>query len=213
MTTNKKTRVFLVDDHDIVRQALCLWVGRSHDLEVVGEAADVVGAQRGITESDPDIAVIDLQLGGDSGIAVCEDIRVNHPHMRSLILTGMQDRSHLMEVIAAGASGYVLKTAPMGEIVEAIRAVAAGRTVLAAAAATAAEPSAPMKKGQPELSEQEERVLELVAAGLTNQQTAHRLNIANQTVKNHVSKVLRKLGLESRTQAAVYLARRRSDSS
>lgn len=211
--TTKKTRVFLVDDHEIVRQALSMWVERSGDLEVVGEAANVADAMRGISKSNPDIAVIDLQLGGDSGVAVCDAIRVDHPHVKSLILTGMQDRSHLMEVIAAGASGYVLKVAPMSEIVDAVRAVGAGKTLLASAAAGALVPPSSKMKDEPTLSNQEERVLELVAAGLTNQQTAHRLNIANQTVKNHVSKVLRKLGLESRTQAAVYVALHRSNDS
>ena len=208
----KKTRVFLVDDHEIVRQALSMWVERSDDLEIVGEASNVVDALRGISTTSPDIAVIDLQLGGDSGITVCEQIRIDHPQVKSLILTGMQDRRHLMEVIAAGASGYVQKAAPMPEIVDAIRAVAAGKTMLAAAAAGVSAPPSSNKDG-PMLSDQEERVLELVAAGLTNQQTAHRLNIANQTVKNHVSNVLRKLGVASRTQAAVYAAQRRSDDS
>ena len=206
----KRTRVFLVDDHEIVRQALSMWVERSDDLEIVGEASNVVDALRGISTTSPDIAVVDLQLGGDSGVTVCEQIRVGHPDVKSLILTGMQDHRHLMKVIAAGASGYVLKLAPMTEIVDAIRAVAAGKTMLAVAASA---PSPFLEKDEPALSEQEERVLELVAAGLTNQQTARRLNIANQTVKNHVSNVLRKLGVESRTQAAVHVARRRSKDS
>lgn len=203
----RKTSVFLVDDHEVIRQALAVWLGRSDDLELVGEASTVADAVRGIAEANPDVAVIDLQLGTESGTVICKKIRAEHPQTRSLILTGVQDHRHLMEVIAAGASGYLSKVAPMAEILDGIRAVAAGRTVLAAAAAdaTGASPPEPQER---RLSEQEERILELIAAGLTNRQIAGRLGIADQTVKNHVSKLLQKLGLQSRTQAAVYAAQR-----
>lgn len=204
-------RIFLVDDHELIRHALATSLERSDDLELAGEASNVADAIRGITEAKPDIAVVDLQLGSDSGITICETIRDRHPHVRSLVLTGSLDEGLVMRVVAAGASGYLLKVAPMAEILDAIREVAAGGTVLAgaaaeAAAAAAAGPGAPER----ELSEQENRILDLVAAGLTNRQIARRLDIAEQTVKNHVSKLLQKLGVESRTQAAVYATQRRS---
>lgn len=204
-----KTRVFLVDDHEIVRESLTRRLERTDDLEVVGEASNVHDALRGICNSSPDVVVVDLQLGTESGVAICEAIRVGHPRTRSMILTGMSDHSFLMAAIAAGASGYVDKLLSLSSIVDAIRSVAAGETMLATAAEISVSSSSRVSDTNT-LSDQEERVLELVAAGFTNQQTAHRLNIANQTVKNHVSKVLKKLGLESRTQAAVYVAQHRS---
>lgn len=190
-----------------------MWVERTDDLEVVGQASNVIDALQGISESSPDVVVVDLELAGESGVAICEAIRVDHPHVKSLILTGTVGSSRLMEVIAAGASGYALKTASMPQIMDVIRDVAAGKTVLATAAAGASVPSQSETNDRLTLSDQEERVLRLVAAGLTNQETARRLNIATQTVKNHVSHVLKKLGVESRTQAALYVARRHSQDS
>lgn len=209
--SGKVERVFLVDDHEVIRQALATWIERSDDLELAGEASNVADALRGISEEKPDVAVIDLQLGSESGISICKKIHTDHPGTKSLILTGVQDHRHFMEVVAAGASGYLSKVAPMAEILDGIRTVAAGKTafpgVTEAAEATSAE------RDEPQLSEREERILDLVAAGLTNHQIASRLGIADQTVKNHVSKLLQKLGLRSRTQAAVYASQRRSGDS
>lgn len=207
--SGKVARIFLVDDHEVIRRALATWIERSDDLELAGEASDVAAALGGIAETQPDVAVVDLQLGNESGISICEKIRTEHRDVKSLILTGMQDQRYLMDVIASGASGYVSKVAPMNEILDAIRAVVAGKTAFTVAA-TAPPGRDHSEPDEPQLSEQEQRILDLLSAGLTNSQIARRLGIADQTVKNHVSKLLSKLGLRSRTQAAIYAAERRS---
>lgn len=213
------TRVFLVDDHEIVRRGISQLVDAETDLEVVGEAATVGEALRRIAAVAPDVAVLDVRLPDGSGIDLCRDIRSAHPGVRCLILTGYDDDHALQAAVLAGASGYVLKDVRSGRLVEAIRRAASGGTIqtpelmLRAARVLDAEAESRRDAPGPALSLRESQILSLIAEGLTNREIGARLGIAEKTVKNYVSALLAKLGMARRTQAAVYGAehRRRSD--
>jgi two-component system response regulator DevR len=210
------TRVFLVDDHEIVRRGIADLVDAERDLEVVGEAGDVKQALARIAATLPEVAVLDVRLPDGNGIDLCREIRSRHPEIACLILTAYDDDEAVRSAVLAGAAGYVVKDIRGQALVEDIRRVAAGKRLLPAGAGRrvveqlVAAPAAPADPG---LSLRERQVLEFIADGLTNRQIAERLDLAEKTVKNYVSGLLAKLGLESRTQAAVYRVTRREGGS
>jgi two-component system response regulator DevR len=208
-------RVFLVDDHEIVRRGIAQLVDTQPDLTVVGEAATVKEALRRIAATLPDVAVLDVRLPDGDGVTLCRDIRSAHPAVACLILTAYDDDDALRSAILAGASGYVLKDIRSGALIDAVRRAAAGGTIQSAdvlrAAASALRPIAEREEepAGPALSLRESQVLDLIAGGMTNREIGARLGLAEKTVKNYVSGLLAKLGMERRTQAAVYGAERK----
>ena len=200
-------RVFLLDDHEVVRRGLVDLLEGEDDIEVVGEAGTVREATARIPALRPDVAVLDARLPDGSGIDVCRDVRSVDPSIRALILTSYDDDEALFAAILAGASGYVLKQITGTDLIEGVRRVAAGQSLI--------DPSLTAKvldrvrKGPEtpdelaELTDQERKILGLIAEGLTNRQIGEQLYLAEKTVKNYVSSILAKLGLERRTQAAV----------
>jgi two-component system response regulator DevR len=204
-------RVYLLDDHEVVRFGLREMLEREGDIEVVGESGSVVDATHRIPALHPDVAVLDGRLPDGSGIDVCRDVRSVDPAIKALILTSYDDDEALFAAIMAGASGYVLKQIHGTDLVDAIRRVAAGQSLLDPA--VTARVLERIRKGpeQPDelkdLTEQEHKILLHVAEGLTNREIAGRMFLAEKTVKNYVSSLLAKLGLERRTQAAVLASR------
>lgn len=206
------TTIFLVDDHEIVRRGIAELLDREPDLEVVGEAGDATHALARIAATLPDVAVLDVRLPDGDGIELCREVRSRHPDVRCLILTAYDDDEATMSAVLAGASGYVLKNVSGTRLVEDIRAVAAGRSLLHPAVTRKVAERAEAGRDDPRfgsLQLRERQVLALIAEGLTNRQIGERLGLAEKTVKNYVSGLLRKLGLERRTQAAVYELERR----
>jgi DNA-binding NarL/FixJ family response regulator len=204
-------RVFLLDDHEVVRRGLRDLL-ESAGLEVVGEAGTAAQAIARIPALRPDVCVLDARLPDGSGIDVCREVRSIDPTIRALILTSYDDDEALFAAIMAGAAGYVLKQVGGDDLVEAIQHVAAGRSLLDPAVTTRVLER--MRTGatdEPEelasLTDQERRVLALIAEGLTNRQIGEQMFLAEKTVKNYVSSLLSKLGLERRTQAAVLAAK------
>jgi len=208
------TRVFLVDDHEIVRRGIAELIDRESDLEVVGEASTVREALARVGATRPDVVVLDVRLPDGSGIDLCRAIRSAHPDLPCLMLTAYDDDEASVSAVLAGAAGYVLKDIRGQNLVAGIRRVAAGGTLISAAVsdrvrAGLAAPRPAAAEGMPELTLRERQVLELIADGLTNRQIGDRLGLAEKTVKNYVSELLAKLGMERRTQAAVFAADRR----
>jgi two-component system, NarL family, response regulator DevR len=205
------TRVFLLDDHEIVRRGLRELLEAEDDLEVVGEASTAEEALARIPAVRPDVAVLDVRLPDGNGVEVCRDIRSEHPDVHCLMLTSYADDEALFDAIMAGAAGYVLKQVRGAELVDGIRRVAAGQSLL--------DPSVTSRvlerlRHAPEederfagLTEQEGRILALLAEGMTNRQIAGEMFLAEKTVKNYVSNLLAKMGMQRRTEAAVYAAR------
>jgi two-component system response regulator DevR len=210
-TVGNAVRVFLLDDHEIVRRGVKELLEAEGDLEVVGEAGTAAEALARIPPTRPDVAVLDVRLPDGDGVEVCREIRSAHPEIQCLMLTSFADDEALFQAIMAGASGYVLKQIKGADVVEAVRRVADGQSLL--------DPSVTSRvlerlHADPEedellarLSPQERNILRLIADGLTNRQIAARVHLAEKTVKNYVSNLLAKLGMERRTQAAVYAAR------
>jgi DNA-binding NarL/FixJ family response regulator len=200
--------VFLVDDHEIVRRGIAGLISAQPDMEVVGEAATARQSLGRIEATQPDVAVLDVRLPDGSGIDVCRDVRSRLPSVACLILTAYDDDTAVSAAVLAGAAGYVLKNIGGSGLVDAIRAVAAGRILLDADAVRRAK--AGMRDRADEdprlgsLGLRERQTLKLIADGLTNRQIGERLGIAEKTVKNYVSSMLSKLGLERRTQAAIF---------
>jgi DNA-binding NarL/FixJ family response regulator len=204
-------RVFLLDDHEIVREGLRALLESQGDFEVVGEAATASEALTRIPPLRPDVAVLDVRLPDGDGVGVCREIRADAPEIQCIMLTSFADDEALFEAIMAGAAGYVLKQIKGTDIVDAIRRVAAGESLL--------DPDATRRvldriRNPPEederlasLTPQERRILGLITDGLTNRQIAEEMFLAEKTVKNYVSNLLAKLGMQRRTQAAVYGAR------
>lgn len=209
------TRVFVVDDHEIVRRGVAQLIDAEHDLEVVGEAGSVHEATRRIDATRPDVVVLDVRLPDGSGIDLCRDIRSAHPAVKCLILTAYDDDEALRSAVLAGASGYVIKSVRGSSIVEAVRQAASGATIqdpdVLQRAARSMQPESPPRAGtiDPGLSLREGQILALIAEGMTNREIGERLGITEKTVKNYVSGLLAKLGMERRTQAAVYGAERK----
>jgi two-component system, NarL family, response regulator DevR len=210
-TVGNAVRVFLLDDHEIVRRGVKELLETEGDLEVVGEAGTAAEALARIPPTRPDVAVLDVRLPDGDGVQVCREIRSAHPEIQCLMLTSFADDEALFQAIMAGASGYVLKQIKGADVVEAVRSVAAGRSLLDPS--VTARVLERLRKGSEEdellarLSPQERNILRLIADGLTNRQIAEEVHLAEKTVKNYVSNLLAKLGMERRTQAAVYAAR------
>ena len=204
-------RVFLLDDHEVVRRGLRELLEADDGLEVVGEAGTAQEAIARIPPTRPDVAVLDVRLPDGDGIEVCREVRSSHPDIQCLILTSFTDDQALLQAILAGASGYVAKQLKGDDIVDAIRRIAGGQSLLDPAVTARARERLRAEPHQDErvarLSAQERTILELIADGLTNRQIATELNLAEKTVKNYVSNLLSKMGMERRTQAAVYAAR------
>src|SRR5262245_29120858 len=204
-------RVYLLDDHEVVRQGLRTLLESSGDIEIVGESALASEARARIPALRPDVAILDARLPDGSGIEVCRVVRGVDPRIRALILTSYDDDEALFAAIMAGASGYILKEASGQDLIGAVHHVAAGHSLIDPLLTERVLDR--VRKGPetaPELAaltEQELTLLELVAEGLTNRQIGERMFLAEKTVKNYVSTMLGKLGLERRTQAAVLASR------
>lgn len=198
--------MFLLDDHEIVRRGVRELLESEPGLIVVGEAGDGAGALARIPALMPDVAVLDVRLPDMDGVAVCRELRSRMPELRCLMLTSFSDDDALLDAILAGASGYVLKQIRGADLVGAIRTVAAGGSLLDPAVTRTVMDRlrGPAPGGVLSgLSDQERRVLELIGEGLTNREIGARMHLAEKTVKNYVSTLLGKLGLQRRTQVAV----------
>jgi two-component system response regulator DevR len=204
-------RVFLLDDHEVVRRGLADLLQSSGDIEVVGESGSAREAARVIPAIRPDVAILDARLPDGNGIDVCRDVRALDSSIKGLILTSYEDDEALFAAIMAGAAGYVLKQIRGTDLVDGVRRVAAGQSLLDPAVTRRVLERIRNGVERPReldaLTEQERRILEYVAEGLTNREIAARMYLAEKTVKNYVSSVLAKLGLERRTQAAVLATR------
>lgn len=207
------TRVFLVDDHEIVRRGIAGIIDAAHDLEVVGESGTVRDTPGRVAATRPDVVVLDVRLGDGNGVDLCRTIRSAHPQIACLMLTAFDDDDASRLAVLAGAAGYVLKDIRGQKLIEGIRRVALGESLISSGlrdrvAAEMHRPEAPALGTSPALTLRESQVLQLIADGLTNRQIGERLELAEKTVKNYVSGLLAKLGMERRTQAAVYGATR-----
>ncbi|MER5204205.1 response regulator transcription factor [Streptomyces sp. NPDC002825] len=208
------TRVFLVDDHEVVRRGLRDLIDDEPDMEVVGEASSADQALARGPALRPDVAVLDVRLPDGDGISLCRELRSRMPELACLMLTSFDDEDALIDAIMAGAAGYVLKQIKGSDLVSAVRTVATGQSMLDPATTArlmhslrdpeAAKP--PEDERLAVLSERERSVLDLIGEGLTNRQIAKQLYLSEKTVKNHISRLLGKLGVERRVQAAVIAA-------
>lgn len=201
-------KVFLVDDHEIVRQGIARVVEAQPDMTVIGEAANVHDALGRIAATEPDVALLDVRLPDGNGIDLCRQIRQDHPHVQCVILTAYDDDDAMFAAVVAGATGYLLKSIRATELVSAIRSVAEGKRLLhPRAEKNAMQRMREAREEDPRfgsLGLRERQILALIADGLTNRQIGERLGLAEKTVKNYVSGLLSKLGLDHRTQAAVF---------
>jgi DNA-binding NarL/FixJ family response regulator len=204
-------RVFLLDDHEVVRQGVRGLLETEDGIEVVGEAGTVEQALGRIPPTRPDVAVLDVRLPDGDGVEVCRQIRSDHPEIACIMLTSFSDDEALLQAIVAGASGYLLKQIRGTDIVDAVRRAASGESLLdpALSARVVERLRRPPEEDErlARLTGQERRILMLIADGLTNRQIAAQMHLAEKTVKNYVSNLLAKLGMERRTQAAVFAAR------
>ncbi|EAP98931.1 putative two-component system response transcriptional regulator [Janibacter sp. HTCC2649] len=202
-------RVYLLDDHEVVRRGLRELLEVEDDVVVVGESASALEATRRIPALRPDVMVLDARLPDGSGIDVCRDVRSVDPTIVGLILTSYDDDDALRAAVLAGAAGYLLKDVRGADLVTSIRRVASGENLLDAGVVARLRTGWGRDAEDPRLaplSPQERRILEHIAQGLTNRQIGQAMSLAEKTVKNYVTSVLAKMGLESRTQAAVYVA-------
>jgi two-component system, NarL family, response regulator DevR len=203
--------VYLLDDHEVVRRGLCELLQRDGDIEVIGESGSAVEAAARIPALRPDVAVLDGRLPDGSGVEVCREVRSVDPSIAVLILTSYDDDDALFSAIMAGAAGYVLKQVRGTDLVDDVRRVAAGQSLLDPAVTQ--QVLERLRRGPVEdsalapLTDQEKRILELIGEGMTNRQIAESVFLAEKTVKNYVSSLLAKLGMERRTQAAVFAAK------
>ena len=207
MTSESPIRVYLLDDHEVVRQGIRALLSSVDDIEIVGESGTAEEATARIPALRPNVAVLDARLPDGSGIEVCRAIRSVDPTINALILTSYDDDEALFGAIMAGASGYVLKEVKGGDLINAVRHVAAGKSLIdPELTATLLERVRNGPATAPELAsltDQELKLLKYIAEGLTNRQIGEKMFLAEKTVKNYVSSILSKLGLERRTQAAV----------
>ena len=207
--SGRTVRVFLLDDHEIVRQGITALLEVQPDMEVVGEASTAAEALVRIPALRPDVAVLDVRLPDGDGVHVCRQLKEELPDTACLMLTSYSDDEALFEAVMAGAAGYVIKEVRGGDLVRAIRTVAAGGSLLDATATSQlltrlrAAQTEPPPDPLRELTDQERRVLELIGQGMTNREIGKELFLAEKTVKNYVSSLLAKLGMQRRTQAAV----------
>ncbi|MBF8187020.1 response regulator transcription factor [Nonomuraea sp. K274] len=208
-------RVFLLDDHEVVRRGVAALLGSEDDIEVVGEAGTAESAIARIPALQPDVAVLDVRLPDGNGVDVCREVRSRLPELACLMLTSFADDDALFDAVMAGASGYVLKQIHGSDLVGAVRTVASGQSLLdpqtTAAMLQRLRDQAARKDPLAALTEQERHILDLIGEGLTNRQIGERLFLAEKTVKNYVSNLLSKLNMQRRTQAAALSARLRAD--
>ncbi|MCS0635272.1 response regulator transcription factor [Streptomyces sp. LP05-1] len=215
MREDGKITVFLLDDHEIVRRGVHELLSGERDLEVVGEAGTAADALVRIPATRPDVAVLDVRLPDGSGVEVCREIRSRDEGIACLMLTSFADDEALFDAIMAGASGYVLKAIRGEELLTAVRDVAAGKSLLDPVATARVLERLRGGRGAggggddrlAGLTEQERKILDLIGEGLTNRAIGERLHLAEKTIKNYVSSLLSKLGMERRSQAAAYVAR------
>jgi len=199
--------VFVVDDHEVVRRGVTDLLNQADGLTVIGAAATAAQALARVPELHPDVAVLDVSLPDGNGVEVCRELRSLLPDLQCLMLTSYTDEQAMMDAFLAGAAGFVIKDITGVDLVAAVRTVGSGHSLLDQRAATAlltrlrtgTAPPGPLS----DLTEQERAALELIGQGLTNRQIAERMFVAEKTVKNYVSHLLAKLGMTSRTQAAV----------
>jgi two-component system, NarL family, response regulator DevR len=204
-------RVLLVDDHEVVRRGVRDLLDGERDIDVVAEAGTVAEALAVASRLKPDVAVVDIRLPDGDGVALCRTLRAGENGPRCLVLTAFDDERVILDAIDAGVSGYLLKQVRGQDLVTAVREVAAGRSLLDPV--TTARVLDRMRQPTEAddlaaLTDRERRVLELLGEGLTNRQIAERLFLAEKTVKNYVTSVLAKLGMQRRTQAVAWVARR-----
>ncbi|HZB33277.1 MAG TPA: response regulator transcription factor [Streptosporangiaceae bacterium] len=208
-------RVFLLDDHEVVRRGVASMLAIEEGIEVVGEAGTADQALARIPAARPDVAVLDVRLPDGDGVSVCREIRSRMPGVACLMLTSFADEEALFDAVMAGAAGYVLKEIHGSDLVGAIRTVALGQSLLdprsTAQMLERLRRNVTRKDPLADLSEQERKILELIGEGLTNRQIGERLFIAEKTVKNYVSSLFAKLGMQRRTQAAALAARLREE--
>ncbi|GAA2286160.1 response regulator transcription factor [Actinomadura sp. NPDC048955] len=208
-------RVFLMDDHEVVRRGVAALLSAEDDIEVIGEAGTAAEALARIPAVRPDVAVLDVRLPDGDGVSVCRELRSQLPELACLMLTSFDDDDALFEAVMAGAAGYVLKQIHGSDLVGAVRTVATGQSLLDPRSTarmlerlrTRQEKSDPLKG----LTEQERHILELIGEGLTNRQIGERLFLAEKTVKNYISNIFAKLGMSRRTQAAALAAQLKAD--
>ncbi|MEW2296177.1 response regulator transcription factor [Streptomyces sp. NPDC006743] len=209
-------RVFLLDDHEVVRRGVRELLDDEPDIEVVGEAGTAQQALVRVLALRPDVAVLDVRLADGDGVSVCRELRSALPELACLMLTSFDDEEALLDSIMAGASGYVLKQIHGSDLVSAVRTVARGQSLLDPSATTrlmARLRGGPQQEEKPDalpgLTGREREILTLIGEGLTNRQIGQRLYLAEKTVKNHISRLLAKLGVERRIQAAVIVTQAR----
>ncbi len=210
-STGNPVKVFLLDDHEVVRRGVHDLLNDEPDITVVGEAATVEQALIRVPALRPDVAVLDVRLPDGDGVTVCRELRSRMPDLACLMLTSFDDEEALLDSIMAGAAGYVLKQIQGSDLVTAVRTVARGQSLLDASATaklmarlrSAGEQPPRSRTSLPGLTDREREILDLIGEGLTNRQIGQRLYLAEKTVKNHISRLLSKLGVERRVQAAV----------
>ncbi|MEY4373798.1 MAG: hypothetical protein RL219_2567 [Actinomycetota bacterium] len=210
--TPKPVRVFLMDDHEVVREGVRQLLETSGEIEVVGEAGSCADALARMPATRPHVAILDVQLPDGSGVEVCRDIRSEHPEIACLMLTSFSDEEALFQSIMAGAAGYVLKQIRGNDLVDTVRRVAAGESLIDPA--VTGRLLERLRRPEPDedpriasLTKLERVILDHVAEGLTNRQIAAQVHLAEKTVKNYVSSILMKLGMSRRTEAAVFAVR------
>ncbi|MFI9614967.1 response regulator [Streptomyces sp. NPDC052023] len=203
-------RVFLLDDHEVVRRGVRDLLDDEPDITVVGEGATAEQALVRVPALRPQVAVLDVRLPDGDGVSVCRELRSRMPDLACLMLTSFDDEEALLDSIMAGASGYVLKQIQGSDLVSAVRTVARGQSLLDPSATTrlmarlrGGQRPEPEPDALPQLTAREREILALIGEGLTNRQIGQRLYLAEKTVKNHISRMLAKLGVERRIQAAV----------
>ncbi|MGP3952131.1 response regulator [Streptomyces sp. 7N604] len=204
------TKVFLLDDHEVVRRGVRDLLDDEPDITVIGEAGTVAHALVRIQALRPDVAILDVRLPDGDGVSVCRELRSRMPELACLMLTSFDDEEALLDAIMAGAAGYVLKQIQGSDLITAVRTVASGKSMLdpsttakVLARLRGADEEEPSPAEMPQLTEREREILGLIGEGLTNREIGLRLHLAEKTVKNHVSRLLAKLGVERRVQAAV----------
>jgi len=200
-------RVFLVDDHELVRRGIAALLTAEADIEIVGEASTAAQATSRIRATRPDVAILDVRLPDGSGIDVCREVRSENPDVKCLILTGYDDDEAIYAAVLAGAAGYVIKDVQGSGLLDSLRKVAAGKQLIHPSLSTrVVQRITETHQSDPRLealSTREREILPLIAEGLTNREIGERLGLAEKTVKNYISGLLSKLGLQRRTQAAV----------
>ncbi|CAM02763.1 LuxR family two component transcriptional regulator [Saccharopolyspora erythraea NRRL 2338] len=209
------TRVFVVDDHEVIRRGIAALVNAESDLELIGEASTVAESLALVPQANPDVAVLDVRLPDGNGVELCRELQSRRPGLRCLMLTSFDDHDALMDAIIAGAAGFVLKGVVSEELVNAIRTAGSGESLLSAKKTEAMlawlrreqEQADPLR----ELTAREREVLELIGEGLTNREISQRMFLAEKTVKNYVSQMLSKLAMRHRSEAAVLATELRLD--